>query len=45
MKTLLFASLLLSQVPAAQHNTIADYVVGPGDVLSISVRHRGARQA
>lgn len=37
MKTLLFASLLLSQVPAAQHNTIADYVVGPGDVLSISV--------
>ncbi len=37
MKTLLFASLLLTQVPAPPANPIADYILGPGDVLNITV--------
>ncbi len=37
MKTLLFALLLSGQVPAAPPNPISDYVVGPGDVLQITV--------
>ncbi len=37
MKTLLIASLLLAQVPGAPSNPIADYVLGPGDVLTITV--------
>jgi polysaccharide export outer membrane protein len=37
MKTLLFAALLVAQVPGGPPNPVADYVVGPGDVLSITV--------
>jgi polysaccharide biosynthesis/export protein len=37
MTILILASFILAQVPAAPPNPIADYVVGPGDALNITV--------